>query len=730
MRKFLLLLLLIYSPFRLLADEGMWLLTLLDKLTMDKMNSMGLNLTSEDIYSINNGSLKDAVAIFGGGCTCEMVSEQGLMLTNYHCAHQYIQELSSVENDYLTEGFWASSKEEEMPVEGLSVTFMVSMEDITQRVLDSLSDTLSFEERANRLDLVKKSIARKATEDNDYEGLVEKFYRGNKFFLVLYEEYNDVRLVGVPPSFIGEFGDETDNWMWPRHTGDFAVFRVYCGPDGEPAAYSEKNKPYTPKHFLPVSKAGVEENDFTMVIGFPGSTNRYITSYEIKELRDIEHPNRIKIRGKKQDIMKKFMSANDTIRIKYANKYARSSNYWKYSVGQLKCIEDYNLENKPIPLENDFERWANLSKERNDKYGDVIATIKTNIDKRKPLKHSFQYYNEAIFRSSEIFNLAIRTTLLYQALKLTPKDTFRINTLVKHIKEIGKEHFDNYVPKVDKAVTLAMLKMFHNDVESQYQPKILFNIQEKYEPGLIGNLFSSSCNKKQPIERYVDKLYKKSLFSNSKKFYKFMDDPDYSELGNDMAFQMALSIREQYIALMPIKQSYDNNIEKARKLFMEGIMKMYKDSAIYPDANFTMRLSYGKVKGYEPRDAVYYDHFTSLSGVMEKKDPEAREFNVPDKLEKLFRNKDFGSYNEQTYMPVSFIADNDITGGNSGSPVINGDGELIGIAFDGNWEAMGSDIVFNDDYQRAICVDIRYVLFIIDKFAGQGYLLDELKIVN
>ncbi len=730
MKKLFVLLVFIYLPFRLLADEGMWLLTLIDDLTMNKMEKMGLNLSEEDIYNINHGSLKDAVGIFGGFCTSEMISENGLMLTNYHCAYRYIQDLSTVDNDYLSDGFWAPEPGEEIPVDDLSVTFMISMEDVTGRISDSLPDTLTYEQRNDKIDRVKKAIEQEASKNNDYIAMVEDFYNGNQFFLVLYQEYNDVRMVGVPPSFIGEFGDETDNWMWPRHTGDFALFRVYCGPDGEPAYYADSNKPFTPKHFLPVSKKGVEEDDFAMVLGFPGTTYRYMTSYGIEELKEIEHPNRIKIRGKRQEILKKAMNKNDTIRIKYANKYAASSNYWKYSIGQLRCINDYNLIEQRKQLENEFEQWINMAGERNEQYGEVLNTIKNTIDKRKPLEHTFQYINETIFMGSDIMSLAIKSILFYQFLQPDNKDTLRLNMIRDGMKQTAEEHFKNYDPSVDKSVTLAMLKLYYNNVEKQFHPDFFSTIKDDYQPGALSSIFKAECNRKDAFERYVDALYEKSVFASKESFDKFFDNPRAGTLEKDPAFRMALSVRDQYYALMPVKKEYDIKIEQAENLFMRGILEMYKDSALYPDANFTMRMTYGKVKGYIPRDAVYHEYQTTLAGVMEKEDTSTREFTVPRKLKELFAEKEYGTYAEKDYMPVCFITNNDITGGNSGSPVINGDGELIGLAFDGNWEAMGSDIAFNHDVQRAISVDIRYILFIIDKFADAGYLLDEMKIME
>jgi len=730
MRKLFVVMLFICLPLRLLADEGMWLLTLIDELTMNKMESMGLNLTEEEIYSINQGSLKDAVAIFGGFCTSEMISGNGLMLTNYHCAYRFIQELSSVENDYLSDGFWAAGYDEEIPVEGLTVTFMVSMEDVTDRILDSLPDTLTYEQRKDKIDRVKQAIEQEATEDNEYIALVEDFYQGNEFYLVLYQEYSDVRMVGVPPSFIGEFGDETDNWMWPRHTGDFALFRVYCAPDGEPANYADTNIPYTPKHFLPVSKNGVSEDDFTMTLGFPGSTYRYMTSYGIEELKDVEHPNRIKIRGKRQEILKKAMKENDTIRIKYANKYAASSNYWKYSIGQLKCINDYGLIKDRKKVEDNFTQWISLEAEREEKYGDVLETIKNTRLKRKPIKHTFQYINETIFMGSDIMSLAIKSILFYQVLQSDDTDTIRLNIIRDGMKQTAEEHFENYDPAVDKAVTLAMLKLFYFDVDKKFHPDYFSIIKEKYHPGVFSRIFKSAPDFKGPLDYYVEALYDESVFATKKSFDKFMNDPETKTLEKDPAFRMALSVRDQYYALMPMKKTYDLDIEEAGNIFMAGLMEMYEDVALYPDANFTMRLSYGKIRGYVPRDAVYYDYYTTLSGLIEKEDTSTREFIVPDKLKNLYAEKDYGTYAEENHMPVCFVSDNDITGGNSGSPVINGDGALIGLAFDGNWEAMGSDIAYNYDIQRAISVDIRYVLFIIDKFANAGYLLEEMKIIE
>ncbi len=717
MRKFLLLLAgfsMIFGA-TLRADEGMWLLPLLQKLNIGTMQKMGLKLNADDIYSVNHSSLKDAVVIFGGGCTGELVSDQGLLLTNHHCGYDAIQSHSTVEHDYLANGFWATSKDQELTNPDLSVTFLVRMEDVTDKMLSALSDTMSEDSRNKAIMETGAKLSDEATKGTAYHAMVQDFFAGNNFYLVVYETYKDVRLVGTPPSSIGKFGADTDNWMWPRHTGDFSVFRVYSAPDGSPAPYSPDNVPLKPKKYLPVSLKGVEKGDFTMVMGYPGSTDRYMTSYGVNQLLEVTHPNRIKIRGERQEILMKDMQANPKVRIQYASKYSRSSNYWKYSIGQSEGLKRLKVVQKKKEQEDQFKKWISESAEREQKYGEALTMIKDAYLQSQPYENATQYLFEAIFRGTESATIAIRTLALYNTLKEEPDNTSKIKSIADRIKESLPDFYKDYNEPTDKKVAVAMLRLVNQNVPAIYKPDIFNVINGKY---------------KGDVAKFVDKLYSKSIFPFQDKLEAFLDDPDLKTLEKDPAFQLARTSYLKYMELRALSSDYDNELEKGQRLYMAGLMEMKQDHVFYPDANFTMRLTYGKVGDYSPEDAVLYKYYTTLKGVMEKEDSTNWEFVVPGKLKELYNAKDYGRYGADGYMPVCFTTDNDITGGNSGSPVMNANGELIGLAFDGNWEAMSGDIAFEDQLQKTICVDIRYVLFIMDKFAGAKNLVDEMTLVQ
>lgn len=711
-----LLVFLLLFPFTLKADEGMWLLPLLKQLNIDKMTEMGLNLTAEDIYEVNNSSLKDAVVLFGGGCTGEIVSDQGLLLTNHHCGYGEIQSHSTVENNYLEAGFWAMTMEDELPNPDLTATFLIRMEDVTDRVNSALSDEMTENEREEAISSISSRIEEEAVEGTHYDAAVKNYLGGNQFYLSVYEIFKDVRLVGAPPSSIGKFGADTDNWMWPRHTGDFAVFRVYSGPDGKPAEYSEDNIPLEPNHYLPVSLKGYEKDDFAMVVGFPGGTDRYMTSFEVKELLEITHPNRIKIRGLRQDILLKDMQANEKIRIQYASKYSRSSNYWKFSIGQSKGLRKLNIYGKKQQLENEFLNWAIREGNRERKYGEALSLIQDAVNARASYQHAHQYLLEGLWIPIEVYQFAISYVGLSNQLEMENQDEGKMEEIIDEFKKEAEEHFKNYNAPTDKKVTLAMLKLFYEDVPKEFHPDLFNTIEDKY---------------KGDFEKYVDRLFDKSIFTNQDEINDFLEKPNLSKLKKDMAYEAAMSVIQKFREIAFLLSQYNNDYDKGHRLYIAGLMEMQKDRTFYPDANQSMRLTYGTVGDYSPRDAVHYDYQTTLLGVMEKEDPNDWEFVVDDKLKELYANKDYGRYaNDDGKMIVNFITNNDITGGNSGSPVMNGDGHLIGLAFDGNWEAMTGDIVFDPKVQKCICVDIRYVLFIMDKFAGAKHLVDEMKIVE
>ena len=703
--------LLLIAP-RLSADEGMWLLPALEKLNIKDMKSKGLKLSAKDIYDINNNSLKDAIVIFGGGCTGEVVSAEGLMLTNHHCGFGSIQKLSSVTNNYLKNGFWAMNNQQELPAKGLSVKFIRRIEDVTALALAGITESNSEKIRNEKS---KQNISNlKAEYEKSNKGktvLIQSFYGGNQFFLFLIEEYKDVRLVGTPPNSIGKFGGDTDNWMWPRHTGDFSVFRIYSDKDGRPAEYSKDNVPYkSPKH-LKISIKGPKEGDFAMIMGFPGSTKRYMTSYEIDKTLTQENPIRIFIRGERQDILREDMASSDKIRIQYAAKYAGSSNYWKNSIGMSRGLTKLNVKAKKEAIEAEFTQWAQASEDR-AKYRTALPLIEESVKGSANSDRVTQYISEAILRSVEIIQVAAL------AKNLEKKD-IKPNEINK-IKSSVATFYKDYNEATDRKVAKAMFKIVLDSLDSSEQP---FFIESQIIAKFNGD-----------VDEYVDYLYDSSIFANEAKFNSYIDKGDLSTLTSDPAVIARRDVFTTNKYFSEMSSKYRAQFAEGHRLFVDGVIKMDGDRKVhYPDANFTLRLTYGNVLPYNPADAVTYNYFTTLSGIIAKEDrSNPFDFTVPDKLKKLYKTKDFGNYAHAKSgdIRVGFISNNDITGGNSGSPVLNGKGELIGLVFDGNWEAMSGDIAFEPKLQRSISVDIRYVLFIIEKYGEAKWLIDEMTIVK
>ncbi len=696
------------------ADEGMWLLPLIQKLNIEKMQQMGCELSAEEIYNVNKTSLKDAIVIFGGGCTGEIISEKGLVLTNHHCGYGAIQQHSSPENDYLKDGFWAAAIEDEIPTPGLSVTFLVKMEDVSDQIISELSDDMDELARIDSAYAIGNRIAEKAKEGTHYDARVQNFFGGNKYYLLVYEKFTDVRMVGAPPSSIGKFGADTDNWMWPRHTGDFSLFRIYADKDNNPADYSPDNVPYKPKHHLPISIKGIEKDDFAMILGYPGGTDRYMTSMEVEERINITNSNRIYIRGVRQELLLEDMLEDDAIRIKYASKYSGSTNYWKNSIGMNKALKRLKIVDKKKKEEAEFMNWVNENEERKAKYSDALPLIQKYIDASGELVHSRQYISETLLRGTELMNLAVRMSWFEK--NLFEGNDEQVKETISEIKESARNFYKNYNAPTDQKVAKEMFKIFAKNVAKSYQPDIFNTIESKY---------------KNDFSKYIDFVYSKSMFTDSVRLWAFLENPSAKKLAKDPGYIAAKSIYEKYRSLNDELEPMYGDLDKGHRLFVAGIIEKNEGKAMYPDANFTMRLTYGSILDYYPADAVHYNYVTTLKGVMEKEDPDNWEFVVPEKLKELYESKDFGDYAmEDGSMPVAFLSTNDITGGNSGSPVINGKGELIGTAFDGNWEAMSGDIVFEPELQRTISVDVRYTLFIIDKFAGAKRLIEEMTIVK
>ena len=692
MKRLLSLLLLVGISFSAIADEGMWLLPYIKKMNEADMVAHGCKLKATDIYSAKKSSLKDAIVIFGGGCTGEIVSPNGLLFTNHHCGYDAIQKLSSVEHDYLADGFWASNNAEELPAEGLSVRFVRHIFDVTADIISNIPSTASqkqYEQYVN--DNKKALIAKLELQYPGHDIVIPSFFGNNQFFAFAYETYTDVRLVGTPPSSIGKFGGDTDNWMWPRHTGDFSIFRVYAGKDNRPAAYSEDNVPYKAEKWLNISLDGIKEGDFGMIMGFPGSTQRYMTTYEIDYMLEVDNPQRIYIRGERQAILREHMDADQAVRIKYDAKFARSANYWKNSIGMSRGIERLNVRDKKAAQEAEFQAWAEKNTLPEERFMEALSLIEQSQTEAKEENATLQYLSETFFQSVE----------------LTQTMLGRFNP---------EQFYKDYDEATDRDVAKRMFTIYREN------NKRLPSIYEKIDAEFGGN-----------SDAYVDWLYDNSQLTSYEKFMAIGElDAEAREaaFNNDPVYELALSLFTLYNELVPAVMAAEEKYAEGHRLYIKGLMMMKPNKAWASDANFTLRLTYGNVLPYSPADGIIYNHYTTLDGVMAKEDPSNPvEFTVPERLKELYAQKDYGRYADKNgELPVAFLVNCDITGGNSGSPVMNNKGQLIGLAFDGNWEAMSGDVAFEPELQRTIAVDIRYVLFVIEKYAGAEWLLDELTI--
>ncbi len=699
------------------AQEGMWMLNTLKQVNEADMQRLGFKLTADDVYSLNHSSIKDAVARLGGGfCSGEVVSDQGLMLTNHHCGFEAIQSASSVEHDYLTDGFWAKTRAEEKPA-GFYVSFLDHIDNVTDKVLAVVNDGMSEAEREEKIEETGAGLEKEAVgEAKHMSADFKTMFEGNEFYVFVYKDFPDVRMVGAPPSAIGKFGGDTDNWEWPRHTCDFSMFRIYTGPDGEPAEPAAENIPYQPKFHFPISMDGVKQGDFSMVMGCPGSTDRFLSSQGVALALDIEQPSRVKLRGKKLELMKEDMDASDVVRIKYASKHAQVANYWKYFIGQQRGLKRLHVLDRKKKQEADLSAWINADPARKAKYGSYFDHLASGYADQSKFSKASTYMTEGAFGCESIM-MGTRMYGLYSQLKADPKDAAKIAAGVTRMKGRLQQVWTDYNAPTDQKIAAAMFKMIHDDVDPAMQPAIMKEIEKKYK----GN-----------FDEWAADMYKTSMLCDSAKLEAFFSKPTLKAMDKDMGVRAAISCLELYRgALGPATQEAQTKIDRGYRLMVAAMREREPNRMWYPNANSTIRASYGQVGDYKPADAKHYDYVTTANGILEKEDNTDEEFMVPKREHDLITARDFGRYADASgELVTDFISKNDITGGNSGSPVINGNGELIGIAFDGNWEAMSGDIAFEPELQRTISVDIRYVLWVIDKYAGAKNLVDEMTLVT
>ncbi|MDD2952886.1 MAG: S46 family peptidase [Parabacteroides sp.] len=703
-------LLLLAASGQLYADEGMWVLKELNKQNLARMAELGFSPSYDQLYSETDPCVTNAVVIFGGGCTGITVSNEGLIFTNHHCGFGAIQQLSSVEHDYLKDGFVSQGKQEELPVPGLSVRYLKETIDVSDRINSQISGIEDEFHRLSAADSLGRAICDSVGNNEFLAADVVPFYNNNKYFLVVYDVYRDVRMVFAPPSSIGKFGGDTDNWMWPRHTGDFSVFRVYANAENKPAEYNASNQPYTPRYVAEVSMQGYQDKDYAMTIGFPGSTDRYLCSWGVQQRIENSNKPRIEVRGIKQGIWKEAMLASDAVRIKYASKYAGSSNYWKNSIGMNKGLANLNVIERKRAEETAFADWVAKDQTRGATYGEVLNLLEKGYTSTNKYREALTYLNEAFSSGAEIIRLA----RMVQAVDINGATPEEITTF---LEDRIQPFFKDYEPSLDQKVLAAMMRIAKERVSPEFLPDIYTSVDKKYK----GN-----------YEKYAADVFKKTSLLSYDKIAGMLRNPkQYEKLRKDPAAELSLSVLVSIFELQQLMGDAEYDIAKGERLYFAGLKEMYPEKALSSDANFTMRLSYGSIGGYRPYDAAWYNYYSTDKGILEKEDPTSDEFWVQPEILDLVRSRDFGPYaNEKGELQLCFLSNNDITGGNSGSPMFDKNARLIGLAFDGNWEAMSGDIAFEPDLQRCIGVDIRYVLFMIDKWGKCPRLIEELKLVK
>lgn len=698
------------------ADEGMWLPLLVNRLNYTDMQKSGLQLTAEEIYSINNSSLKDAIVLLNGGmCTGYMISGEGLMMTNHHCGFEFIQKLSTVENDLVDNGFWAKSKAEELRNEKLYASFLVRVENLSDKILSQLNPAMSELDRAKKVKELSDKYIAEATSGTDFNAEVKSFFNGNEYYLFVYETYKDVRLVGAPSKSIGNFGADSDNWLWPRHTADFSMFRIYMSPQNRPSEYNKKNIPFVPKSFTPISTKGLQKDDFTMVMGYPNTTDRYMASYGVKHILDQIAPTFVNVRAEKMKIYKEDMDKSPEVRIQYISKYNDCSNYWKYFIGQKDVLTKMKVFEKKQELEKQFAQWLDKNTQAKAKYGQALPILEKAYQDIAKYNLSKYYFAEVVKRGVEILSYAHEFVELYNELSASSPNQERINMLATSFKYKATKYFKSYNAETDKKVFIALMTMYYNNIDKSQHPDVFLSVDKKF---------------KGDIGKWAADLFEKSIFSNKDRIQEFLSQPSSKILDKDPGYKAMESFYKKHDEIDLLMQPAQLELEKGNRMFIAGLMEMQKDKKFYPNANNTLRLSYGKVCDYSKPEGQKLPYFSTIDQMVARNKPNDPEFSLPSKFIDMVNAKDFGRWGVNNTLNTCFITNNDITGGNSGAPVLNAKGQLVGIVFDLNWEGTASPVVFEPEFERSVCVDIRYILWIVDKYAGASNLINELKIVE